>query len=191
MVSAWLSEESISFGQVQVDKKSNEITAIPQLLEDLDCEGGIITIDAIACQKAIVEKIVEKKADYIIAVKANQGELFQQINEYVEKNKQHFPCYKQLNKERNRGEKRVVYVAKKPSYLDAADGWNSLNTLILVESTRIINDKETTNKRIYISSLTDVCPEKYAHLIRGHWGIENQGYCTKMGDSSDFCTFAR
>ena len=63
-----------------------------------------------------MEKIVEKKADYIIAVKANQGELFQQINEYVEKNKQHFPCYKQLNKERNRGEKRVVYVAKKPSY---------------------------------------------------------------------------
>lgn len=68
-----------------MDKKSNEITAIPRLLEDLDCEGSIISIDAIGCQKAIIEKIIAKKADYIIALKENQGELFGQINEYLEK----------------------------------------------------------------------------------------------------------
>ena len=81
-----------------MDKKSNEITAIPRLIDDLDCEGGIISIDAIGCQKTIVEKIIEKKADYIIALKENQGELFQQINEYFEKGKQHLSCYDQINR---------------------------------------------------------------------------------------------
>ena len=173
VVSAWLSEESISFGQVQIAEKSNEITAIPRLLEDLDCEGGVITIDAIACQKAIVEKIIEKKADYVIALKENQGDLFQQISEYLEKNKQQLPRYEQLNKDRNRGETRAVYVAKKADYLDAADEWKNLNTLVLVESRRILNGKETFHKRIYISSLPDDSPQRYAKLIRGHWGIEN------------------
>jgi predicted transposase YbfD/YdcC len=112
VVSAWLSEESISFGQVQVDKKSNEITAIPRLLEDLDCEGGIISIDAIACQKVIVEKIIEKKAHYLIALKENQGELFKQIADYFEKNKSYLPSYEQINKDHGRGEKRVVFAAK-------------------------------------------------------------------------------
>jgi predicted transposase YbfD/YdcC len=173
VVSAWLAEESISFGQVQVDKKSNEITAIPRLLDQLDCEGSIITIDAMGCQKAIVEKIVEKKADYVIALKENQGELFQQVKDYLKKNKPHLPCCQQLNKDHNRGEKRVVYVAKKGHYVDAADAWKNLNSFVLVESTRIVNNKETTCQRIYISSLTDEYPEKYARLIRGHWAIEN------------------
>lgn len=173
VVSAWLSEESISFGQVQVDKKSNEITAIPRLIEDLDCQGGIISIDAIGCQKHIVKKIIEKKADYLIALKENQGELFQQINDYLEKNKQHFPCYQEINKDHGRGEKRVIYATKKVDYLDATDDWEELNSIVLVESTRIINDKTSTHKRIYISSLTDNLPESYAGIIRGHWGIEN------------------
>lgn len=173
IVSAWLSEESISFGQVQVDKKSNEITAIPRLLDDLDCEGGIISIDAIGCQKVIIEKIIDKQADYIIALKENQSELFQQINEYLEKNKSQLPCFKQLNKDHGRGEKRVVYATKRVDYLDAADSWAQLNSIVLVESTRIVNNKESTHKRIYISSLTDDSPEKYAKLIREHWGIEN------------------
>ena len=173
VVSAWLSEESISFGQLQVDKKSNEITVIPRLLDEVDCEGGIITIDAIACQKVIVETIIDKKADYIIALKENQGELFQQISEHLEKNKQHLSCYKQLNKERNRGEKRIIYIAKKEAYLDATDEWKNINTLVLVESTRLLNGKQTTCKRFFISSLLDDSPERYAQLIRGHWGIEN------------------
>ena len=67
----------------------------------------------------------------------------------------------------------MIYVAEKASYLDTADGWKSLNTLILVESTRLVNDKEIVSKRVYISSLTDKSPERYARLIRGHWGIEN------------------
>lgn len=173
VVSAWLSEFSISFGQIQVEKKSNEITAIPRLIEDLDCEGGVITIDAIGCQKVIVEKIVEKNADYIIALKENQGELFQQINEYLEKNKSLLPCYDQINKDHGRGEKRVVYSTPKVGYLDATDAWKNLNSIVLVESTRIVNNKESTHKRIYISSLTNESPEKFANLIRGHWGIEN------------------
>lgn len=173
VVSAWLAEESISFGQVQVAKKSNEITAIPRLLEELDCEGGIITIDAMGCQKAIVEKIIEKKADYLIALKENQGALFEEINEYVEKNKTQLPYYQRINKDHGRGEKRVIYLAKKPSWLDAEAEWKNLDTLVLVESTRFVNNKETVHRRLYISSLADSNPERYAGLIRGHWGIEN------------------
>ncbi len=191
VVSAWLSEESISFGQVRVDKKSNEITAIPRLLEDLDCEGGIISIDAIGCQKTIVEKIVEKKADYIIALKENQGELFEQISEYLEKNKQHFPCYEQIGKEHGRGEKRVVYATKRVDYLEAADEWKNLNSIVLVESTRIVNNKESTHKRIYISSLTDGSAERYANLIRGHWGIENNLHWHRTGDPVRFNLWRR
>lgn len=173
VLSAWLSEESISFGQLQVDKKSNEITAIPRLLEALDCQGGIISIDAIGCQKSIVEKIIEKKADYIIALKENQGELFQQINEYLEKYKSKLPFFEQINIDHGRGEKRVVYVTKRVEHLDAADDWTQLNSIVLVESTRIVKGQKSTHKRIYISSLTSSFPEKYAHLIREHWGIEN------------------
>lgn len=186
VVSAWLSEESISFGQLQVDKKSNEITAIPSLIDDLDCEGSIISIDAIACQKTIVEKIVEKKADYIIALKENQGELFQEINDYFEKNKPHLACYNQINKDHGRGEKRVVFATKKVDYLDATDAWKNLNSIVLVESTRIVNNKETFHKRIYISSLTDDSPERYASLIRGHWGIENNLHWHRTGDPVRF-----
>ena len=173
VVSAWLSEESISFGQVQVDKKSNEITAIPQLLEELDCAGGIITIDAMGCQKAVVKKIVEKKADYIIALKENQGGFFEEINEYVGKNNTQLPYARQLDKDHGRGEKRAVYVAKKPNWLDTEADWENLNTIILVESTRVTNTKKTVHRRLYISSVTDDNPERYAALIRGHWGIEN------------------
>ena len=173
VVSAWLSEESISFGQVQIANKSNEITAIPRLLDELDCAGAVITIDAMACQKTIVEKIIAKKADYIIALKANQGGLFQQITDYLEKSKPQLVSWQQLNKEHDRGEKRVVYITEKVNYLDTTDEWKNVNTLILVESTRIVNDKEIISKRIYISSLTEKSPERYAHLIRGHWGIEN------------------
>lgn len=173
VVSAWLSEESISFGQVQIADKSNEITAIPRLLDELDCAGSVLTIDAMGCQKGIVEQIVAKEADYVIALKQNQGTLFEQARDYLEHHKPHLPAYRQLNKDHGRGEARTVYVARRPDYLDAADGWKNLHTFVLVESTRIVNNQETTHKRFYISSLTDDSPERYARLIRGHWGIEN------------------
>ena len=77
-------------------------------------------------------------------------------------------------KDHERGEKRVVYATKRVDYLDAADNWEKLNSIILVESTRIVNNKESTHERIYISSLTHDCPQKYANLIREHWEIENR-----------------
>ena len=108
VVSAWLSEESISFGQVQIAEKSNEITAIPRLLDELDCAGSVVTIDAIGCQKAIVEKIVAQKADYLVALKENQGTLFEQVSDYLAKNKACLPHATQRNKEHHRGELRTV-----------------------------------------------------------------------------------
>ena len=135
------------------------------MLEELDCEGSVITIDAMGCQKAIVEKIAAKKADYLIALKGNQGGFCQQISEYVGKNKTQLLSYTQRNKDHIRGENRVIYVAEKPSWLDTEADWKNLNTLVLVEYTRIANDKETVHRRLYISSLTGKFPEYYAHLI--------------------------
>lgn len=173
VLSAWLTEESISFGQLQIAQKSNEITAIPELLNALDCQGGIITIDAIGCQKAIVQKIIDQQADYLIALKRNQGALYEQLSEYLLKNKAQLPRYEQLDKGHNRGEKRTVYVTPRVACLEAAEEWTRLHTLILVESTRVVEGQQQTSTRFYISSLTDTCPEVYARLIRGHWGIEN------------------
>jgi predicted transposase YbfD/YdcC len=173
VLSAWLSEESISFGQLQIEKKSNEITAIPKLLDQIDCHGGIITIDAIGCQKAIVEKIIDKNADYIIALKKNQGGLYQQIDSYMEQNKLLLPYDEQLTKEHGRGEKRRTYVSTNLEYLELTKDWKGIKSILLVESTRILNGKEATHKRLYISSLSDKTPNKMATLIRNHWGIEN------------------
>lgn len=173
VLSAWIAEESISFGQLQIAEKSNEITAIPQLLDALDCAGSIISIDAIACQKTIVEKIVARQADYVIALKENQGALYEQLSEYVLAHRPHLPQVVQRTKDRDRGEQRTVYVAPIPAFLEAAHEWKSLHTVVLVESIRCIGDQQTHSKRFYISSLTDEPPARYAGLIRGHWGIEN------------------
>ncbi len=126
MVNLWVDELRLSFGQLQVDKKSNEITVIPQLLDLVDCTGSVISIDAIACQKAIVEKIREKQADYVIALKTNQGVLYQQVTDFMEKRKQLLPGYTWLDKGHNRGEERKMYVATQIALVDQASQWQDL-----------------------------------------------------------------
>jgi len=173
VVSLWLDEDKLSFAQIKVNKKSNEITAIPKLLDKVSIEGSIISIDAIACQKEITEKIISRKADYLIALKKNQGNLYEQCSEWLLKHKNSLASSSQLDIGHGRGEERKIYLCQDLRFLDATEAWKELNSIILVENTRIIKGKIEKSQRFYISSLKDETPEKYAKLVRGHWGIEN------------------
>lgn len=174
LVSVWVAQEGLSFGQVAVDKKSNEITAIPALLELVDCPGAVITIDAIGCQKAIAQKIVDQQADYIIGLKQNQGALYEQVSQWLVRQKPALPCYQERDKDHGRGEKRSVYVCQDLDLLEATQQWVGLQGAVMVETARWVKGSEQISTRFYISSLPGKEPQAYARLIREHWGIENK-----------------
>lgn len=106
-VNVWLGEEKLCFGQVKVEKNSNGITAIPALLDMIDCKGALISIDAIGCQKQVVAKIVKGKADYLIALKSNQKGLYEQAHDHMQEWRGQLPCYSDLNKEQGRRKKSI------------------------------------------------------------------------------------
>lgn len=174
LVSVWVAEEGLSFGQLSVDAKSNEITAIPTLLELLDCPGATITIDAMGCQKELAKKIVDRQADYLIGLKKNQGQLYEQVSEWLLKQKPALPYYQQRDKDHGRGEIRKVYVCQQLDLLEATQHWEKLQSVVMVETSRIVKGQQQTSTRFYISSLKDKEPAAYARLIRGHWAIENK-----------------
>jgi len=162
MVNVWVEEHYLSFGQVAVEEKSNEITAIPALLDIIDCQGSIITIDAIGCQQEIVEKIRDRKAHYVLALKANQGGLYEQVADFMQRNKPSLAFHQQLDKAHGRGEERKVYIAQGIDLVEEREKWLDLNTLIMVERRRILAGKEQTQTMFYISSLTDTDPQVYS-----------------------------
>lgn len=176
LVSAFASELGITLGQVKTAEKSNEITAIPELLELLDIVGATVTIDAMGCQTKIVEKIVEKQADYVISLKGNQGSLNNDTRLFFESPPAHMQ-FKQatcLNKGHGRLEERLCRVTDDIQWLtDLHPDWKNLKTIIEITGSRQIKEAKVIEKRYYISSLPAE-PEKIAHAIRQHWGIENQ-----------------
>ena len=174
LVSVWVAAENISFGQLAVESKSKEITAIPALLEVLDCAGATITIDAIGCQKDITEKIIGQRADYIIGLKQNQGQLYEQVSQWLQKQKPALPCYEQWDKDHGRVERRKVYVCQQLDLLEATHEWEKLQSVVLVETLRMVKDQSQTSTHYYISSRNAKAPQVYADLIRGHWQIENK-----------------
>jgi len=173
MVNVWVDEVSLSFGQYQVDAKSNEITAIPKLLDAVDCQGSVVTIDAIGAQKAIVEKIIQKQADYVIALKANQGVLYEQAVDFMEKNLAHLPFFESLDKDHGRGEQRRVYVADNIALVDEAESWMNLHSLVMVERVRYTDRGMKRQLQYYMSSLVTT-PGQMAQYVRSHWAIENK-----------------
>ncbi len=164
---------SLSFGQYQVDAKSNEIIAIPKLLDAVDCQGSIVTIDAIGAQTAIVEKIRSKQADYVIALKENQGGLYEQVADFMEKQQSALPVHKSLDKGHGRGEERNVYVSNHIALVDQAEQWKDLRSLAMVERIRHTKKGVTRKVQYYISSLEPTA-DQMAQYVRGHWAIENK-----------------
>jgi predicted transposase YbfD/YdcC len=178
MVSAWASQAGVSLGQVKTDAKSNEISAIPELLAMLELKGCIVTLDAMGCQTAIAEKITDKKADYVLAVKGNQPSLHAAIVDYFDTalaTKQPPVCELQHCQESDKGHGRVetrrAYLSTCLATLPNVDNWAGLKSIAMIESERWIKGETTRERRYYISTLTSVAA--VAGAVRAHWGVEN------------------
>ena len=179
MVSAWATTNKLVLGQVKVDEKSNEITAIPELLKVLELPGCIVTIDAIGCQKEIVKLISQQDADYVITLKKNQGNLYDEVEKLFRSGIstgfagiQH-STYKTEETGHGRHEIRnYVMLNGIGSQLDPDSAWSKFSSVGMVESVRLLDGKTTVETRYFISSLVKNA-EKFANAVRNHWGIEN------------------
>jgi predicted transposase YbfD/YdcC len=178
MVSAFAAGQRLVLGQVKVAEKSNEIIAIPKLLDMLAIDGAIITIDAMGCQRDIARKIIDKKADYVLALKGNQGSLREDVEVFVAE--QNAAGFKEteisqdrtIDADRDRIETRTTTVIHDVEWLQKRHDWPGLKAIVMVESCREISGKVEQETRFYITSLVML-----AHLlgpvVRSHWAIEN------------------
>jgi predicted transposase YbfD/YdcC len=177
-VNAWATEANLCLGQVSVDGKSNEITAIPQLLELLDLKGALVTIDAIGCQKEIAKKIVARGGDYVLAVKGNQEHLLEDVQATVlralegELPEKAIAEYETHEEGHGREERRFYTVVHDVEGIRNRSAWAKLNTIIMCGCERTTNGQTTTEVRYYIGS-RKMGARQYAKVLRGHWKIEN------------------
>jgi predicted transposase YbfD/YdcC len=175
-VSVWAGEYGLSLGQLACAEKSNEITAIPELLRLVDIKGAIITIDAMGTQKAIAERIIEGGADYVLALKGNQGTLHQAVIEAIDEQLEGDLAKAQeiVTTETGHGrqERRTYLQLPAPEELPGFPRWKGLKSIGLVTSCCLRDGQETIEARYYISSL-DVDVKQFARAVRGHWSIEN------------------
>ena len=175
-VSVWASEYGLSLGQVACAEKSNEITAIPELLRLVDTRGAILTIDAMGTQKAIAEQIVEGGADYVLALKGNQEALHQAVIDHINEQLEGdlADAQEQVTEETGHGreETRTYLQLPAPETLPGFTLWKGLESIGLVTSCCLREGKETIEVRYYISSL-EVDVKQFARAVRGHWGVEN------------------
>jgi predicted transposase YbfD/YdcC len=179
MVSAWANTSNLVLGQTKVNEKSNEITAIPKLLEVLSIEGAIVTIDAMGCQTDIAEKIITKKANYILAVKDNQKQLHQDIKDEFKFSKA-IKTSTDLDLGHGRIETRTCSVITDFKFIQQNNKWAKLHSIVRIESSREFknSDKPTeTATRYYISNLIADTIE-FQKSIRLHWGVENKLHWT-------------
>jgi predicted transposase YbfD/YdcC len=178
LVSAWAGANHLTLGQVAVDDKSNEITAIPKLLELLDLTGCIVTIDAIGTQKAIAEQIVDAGGDYVLAVKENQPTLFADIGTLLSKALDSdfagldYDLFQSEEKGHGRSETRTYLAIHEPAGLSTLADWKGLKTVIVVTRERQEGSNSSTEQHYYISSAA-LRQRAWEEVIRGHWGIEN------------------
>ncbi len=174
MVSAWSNANNMVLGQQKVNDKSNEITAIPALLQILDVKGCTITIDAMGCQQDIAATIIKKQADYILAVKGNQGHLHDDIKEAFEQEKE-IETDIQLSAGHGRIEKRTCSIITNTGWICKKDKWEGLQTLIRIQSERTqkATGASETQTRYYIAS-AKAGAAFFNNAVREHWGIENK-----------------
>jgi predicted transposase YbfD/YdcC len=178
MVSAWASENSFVLGQVKTEEKSNEITAIPELLRALSVKGCLVTIDAMGCQKAIAKQIVEQGGDYLLALKGNQSNLADEVEavfsaaDRVGYEGYAVDYYETEERNHGRHEIRRYWSLASKDLLVHAGPWANLSMIGMMESERTVNEETSIEYRYYIASIENSATE-FARAVRGHWGIEN------------------
>src|SRR5665213_426232 len=178
MVSAFAARQRLVLGQIKVADKSNEIVAIPKLLDMMAIEGAIVTIDAMGCQRAIAQKIVDKEADYVLALKGNQGSLRDDVEIFVAEQKANgfkdttISRHKTTDGDHGRIETRTTTVIHDIAWLQERHDWPGLKGVVMVESTREIGDKIEQETRFYITSLV-LLASLLGPIVRSHWAVEN------------------
>lgn len=178
MVSAWSSSLGLTLGQVKTEEKSNEITAVPELLKMLELKGCIVTLDAMGCQKQIAKQIVKQEGDYVLALKGNQDRLYKEVMDVFQKaiatnfTGLEWDYYETEDTDHGRTEFRRYWTIENPGTLQALQGWTELNSIGMVESERHVGEEVSTEIRFYVSSLNSDA-KQLAKAVRRHWGIEN------------------
>jgi len=190
VVSAWAENNGLVLGQLKVADKSNEITAVPELLRALELSGCIVTVDAMGCQKKIAQEIVEADADYVLALKGNQEKVHEEVKSFLdatveEKNRPRpkgalvpkealsLQTFETVEKDHGRIETRRYYQSDYLDWFADKAKWEGLASVGMVESIREIDGKATVERRYYLSSLK-LGVETFARAVRGHWGVENK-----------------
>lgn len=186
IVSAWAASNSLVLGQIQVPGKTNEITAVPQLLRLLELAGCIVTLDAMGCQKEIAKEIKEADADYVLALKGNQGQCHAEIKKFLDdavarhhqsaparKNKMPLSHKETVEKDHGRLETRRYWQSADLDWFADRKEWEGLRSVGVVESVRQVGEQPPTIERRYYLSSLEVDVEKFARAVRGHWGVEN------------------
>jgi len=180
MINAWCGENHLTLGQLATEAKDNEITAIPKLLKLLDIDGATVTIDAIGCQKKIARQIDEQGADYVLAVKANQGRMAKQLkltlDEAIALNFDGMPhdFAQTIDGDHGRIETRRLWCTDDIDWLPGVKQWRGIASVAVVECVREVDDQRTTQRRYYISSLPGDDAPAMLRAVRGHWAVENQ-----------------
>ncbi len=185
IVSAWATESGLVLGQVKVDEKSNEITAVPNLLDVLVLKGCIVTLDAMGCQKDIAAHIIDKKANYVLALKGNHATVHEEVKDFFTDAVS--PCanqcadtaiqdkmdfFKTVETNRGRRETRRYYQSTDIEWFQDKPLWKNLTSIGMVESLRKVKGKTSIERRYFLSSLP-LNAQRFAKAVRGHWGIEN------------------
>jgi predicted transposase YbfD/YdcC len=185
VVNAWASANEVVLAQFKVDAKTNEITALPELLRMLNLAGAVVTIDAMGCQVAIAQQIQEQGADYVLSLKENQPSLYRDCADLFAWLREPHPleqpvtfgCDEQVDGGHGRIETRRVWSTEALEGVVSGERWPGLRSLVMVEAVRQLGDKESVEQRYYLSSLpgaTDAAAKRLNHVIRTHWEIENR-----------------
>lgn len=176
MVSAWSASNGVVLGQVKTDEKSNEVTAIPALLDLIDVRKTLVTIDAAGTQTEIADKIANKGGDYLLAVKGNQPKLHASIIEHFESRGSGYVSFdfaETVDAAHGRHEVRRAWVSQYIDEIETADRWTKLATLVRVESIRTVGNQQSRENRYYICSRSAITAKQALAAVRSHWGIEN------------------
>ena len=174
MVSAWGCEQRLVLGQIATDAKSNEITAVPKLLKMLSLEGCVVTVDALNCQREIARQVVDQKADYVLALKGNQGTLHEDVRTFLDDPQTKLSiAASTVDGDHGRIETRTAMLSSDVSWLQETHHWPGLAAIGKVVRVRETSDATSTETAYYLLS-TQMTPERFGEVVRAHWGIENR-----------------